>query len=110
MNIMNVNNTAFTAKVPVSRIKLARNINNAELPVDNYVIEMLEQHGSKIEKVADYLGRDVVITQRKGKVAGKPFNVVYANSGARTTRIDLNAMKDGKELIDGIINNLKINA
>ncbi len=110
MNIGRINNTNFGAKMPVSRIKLAKDINNKELPVDNYVTEMLSQHGKRIEDVANLLGRDVVITQRKGRVAGKPYNVVYANSGIITTRIDLNAMKNGKELIDGIISNLNSNA
>lgn len=102
MNIMNVNNTAFTAKMPVSRIKLARNLNNQELPVDDYVKEMLIQHGSKIERVADYLGRDVVLAQRG--------NLLLANSGARTTVVDMSKMNRGDELINGIIHNLHINA
>lgn len=72
---MNVNSVSFGAKMPVSRIKMARNINNSELPVDNYVKEMLEQHGGEIEKLASYLGRDVVLAQRG--------NLLLANSGAK---------------------------
>ena len=55
---MNVNPVGFGAKLPVSRIKLARDVNNKELPVDNYVREMLANHSAEIEKVADYVGRD----------------------------------------------------
>lgn len=102
MNSMNINSTTFGAKLPVSRIKMARNINNVELPVDNYVREMLEQNGSKIEKVANYVNRDVVLAQ-KG-------NLLLANSGAKTSVIDMSKMEKGDELIDGIIHNLKINA
>ncbi len=99
---MNINAVSFGAKMPVSRIKMARSINNTELPVNNYVKEMLEQHGGEIEKVANFVGRDVVLAQRG--------NLLLANSGARTSVIDMSKMKNGKELIDGIINNLKINA
>lgn len=102
MNSMNINSTSFGAKLPVSRIKMARSIANKELPVDNYVKEMLEQHGSKIEKVADYFGRDVVLAQ-KGKS-------LLVNSGVKTSVIDMKNMKKGEDLIDGIINNIKINA
>ena len=89
---MNVNPVGFGAKLPVSRIKLARDVNNKELPVDNYVREML----------ANYVGRDVVLAQ-KG-------NLLLANSGAKTSVIDMSKMKNGQELINGITNNLKINA
>ncbi len=99
---MNVNPVGFGAKIPVSRIKLARDLNNSELPVDNYVREMLKEHGAKIEKVANYVGRDVVLAQ-KGKL-------LLANSGPRTSVIDMRKLRNGKELIDGIINNIKINA
>lgn len=99
---MNINATAFSAKMPVSRIKMARNINNVELPVNNYVREMLDQHGSEIEKVANFVGKDVVLAQRG--------NLLLANSGARTSFIDMSKMKNGQELIDMIKNNLTINA
>lgn len=99
---MNVNPVGFGKKLPVSRIKMARNINNVELPVDNYVKEMLLEHGDKIEKLANYLDRDVVLAQRG--------NLLLANSGVRTSAVDMSKMKNGQELIDGIINNLKINA
>lgn len=93
---------AFRAKLPLSRIKFAKDINNKELPVDNYVREMLIEQGNEIEKVADFLGKDVVLAQR-GKL-------LLANSGPRTSVIDMRNMKNGQELIDGITNNLKINA
>lgn len=99
---MNVNPVGFGAKLPLSRIKLARNVNNQELPVDDYVKTMLSEHGDKVEKVANYLGRDVVLAQ-KG-------NLLLANSGAKTTAIDMSKMEKGEDLIDGIIHNLKINA
>ena len=99
---MNVNPVGFGAKLPVSRIKLARDVNNKELPVDNYVREMLANHSAEIEKVADYVGRDVVLAQ-KG-------NLLLANSGAKTSVIDMSKMKNGQELINGITNHLKINA
>lgn len=99
---MNVNPVGVGAKLPVSRIKLARDVNNKELPVDNYVREMLANHSAEIEKVADYVGRDVVLAQ-KG-------NLLLANSGAKTSVIDMSKMKNGQELINGITNNLKINA
>lgn len=102
MNTMNINSTSFGAKLPVSRIKLARSVSNKELPVDNYVREMLDQHGSKIEKVADYLGRDVLLAQ-KG-------NLLLVNSGVKTSAINMKKMEKGEDLIDGIIHNLKINA
>ncbi len=102
MNTMNVNNTAFTAKMQLPRIKMARNINNVELPVDNYVKEMLEQHGAKIEKAAEFVGKDVVLAQR-----GKTLLV---NSGAKTTAIDMREMNKGEDLVTGIIHNLHINA
>ena len=99
---MNVNPVGFGAKLPVSRIKLARDINNKELPVDDYVREMLAEHAAEIDKVADYLGRDVVLAQRG--------NLLLANSGAKTSVIDMSKMKNGQELVDGIKNNLKNNA
>ena len=97
---MNVNPVGFGAKLPVSRIKLARDISNKELPVDNYVREMLANYGSEIEKLADFVGRDVA---QRG-------NLLLANSGAKTSVIDMSKMKNGQELVDGIKNNLKINA
>lgn len=99
---MNVNSVGFGAKLPVSRIKIARDLNNAELPINNYVREMLEQHGAEIEKVADYVGKDVVLAQRG--------NLLLANSGPRTTVIDMSKMNSGRDLINGITHNLKINA
>jgi len=63
---------------------------------------MLANHSAEIEKVADYVGRDVVLAQ-KG-------NLLLANSGAKTSVIDMSKMKNGQELINGITNNLKINA
>lgn len=99
---MNVNPVGFGAKLPVSRIKLARNVNNQELPVNDYVKAMLDEYGNEIEKVANYVGRDVVIAQ-KG-------NLLIANSGAKTTVIDMSKMERGKDLINGITNNLKINS
>jgi len=99
---MNVNPVGFGAKLPVSRIKMARNSNNVELLVDNYVREMLSEHGAVIEKYASSLGKDVVLAQRG--------NLLLANSGVRTSAIDMSKMKNGQELIDGIINNLRINA
>ena len=99
---MNVNPVGFGAKLPVSRIKLARDISNKELPVDNYEREMLANYGSEIEKLADFVGRDVVLAQRG--------NLLLANSGAKTSVIDMSKMKNGQELVDGIKNNLKINA
>lgn len=99
---MNVNNTAFGAKLPVSRIKMARTVGNTELPVSNYVKEMLEQHGGEIEKYANFVGRDVVLAQRG--------SLLLANSGAKTSVIDMGKMENGKELIDGIIENLRINS
>ena len=99
---MNVNSVVFGAKLPVSRIKFARDISNRELPVDNYVKEMLADHGAEIERMADYLGRDVVLAQ-KG-------NLLLVNSGIKTSAIDMSKMWEGKELINGITNNIKINA
>lgn len=101
MNSMNINSTSFGAKLPISRIKMARNANNESL-VGSYVKEMLEQHGSKIEKVADHVGRDVVLAQRG--------DLLLVNSGVKTSAINMKKMEKGEELIDGIINNLKINA
>lgn len=99
---MNVNPVGFGAKLPVSRIRLARDVNNKELPVDNYVKEMLANHGAEIERIANYFDRDVVLAQ-KG-------NLLLANSGAKTSAIDMSKIKNGQELIDGITNNVKINA
>lgn len=93
---------AFRAKLPLSRIKFARDINNRELPVDTYVKEMLTQYGNEIEKVANHVGRDVVLAQ-KGKL-------LLANSGPKTTVIDMREMHNGRDLVNGITNNLKINA
>ena len=98
---MSVSPVGFGAKLPVSRIKYATNIHNRELPVDNYVKEMLANYGSEIEKLANYLGKDVVIAQ-KG-------NLLLANSGPRTTVIDMRKMEHGRDLINGITHNLKIN-
>ena len=99
---MNVSSVGFGAKFPVSRIKFAKDINNKELPVDNYVKEMLAEHGNEIEKVADFVGRDVVLAQR-GKL-------LLANSGPKTTVIDMREMHNGRDLINGITDNLRINA
>lgn len=63
---------------------------------------MLANYGSEIEKLADFVGRDVVLAQRG--------NLLLANSGAKTSVIDMSKMKNGQELVDGIKNNLKINA
>ena len=108
---MNVNPVGFGAKLPdpnashgtkESGYFAPRDINNKELPVDNYVREMLANYGSEIEKLADFVGRDVVLAQRG--------NLLLANSGAKTSVIDMSKMKNGQELVDGIKNNLKINA
>lgn len=101
MNSMNINSASFGAKLPVSRIKFARDIHNVELPVDNYVKEMLAEHGSKIENAANYVNRDVVLAQRG--------NLLLANSGPKTSVIDMSKMNKGDDLIDGIIHNLSIN-
>ena len=99
---MNVNPVGFGAKIPVSRIKMAKTVGNTELQVDNYVKEMLEQRGAEIEKLANFVGRDVVLAQR-GKL-------LLVNSGAKTSAIDMSKMKHGDELIEGIKNNIILNA
>ena len=101
MNI-NVNSIGFGSKIPVSRIKFARDINNKEFPIDNYVKEMLSEYGQEIETVAKQVGKDVVLAQ-KG-------NLLIANSGVKTSVVDMNKMKSGRDLVNGITHNLKINA
>lgn len=98
---MNINGIGFGAKMPISRIKMAKSVNNTELPVNNYVREMLEQHGAEIEKAASYFDRDVILAQRG--------NLLLANSGVKTSVIDMSKMKNGMELIEGIKNNLMVN-
>ena len=73
-----------------------------EVEGKNKTKEMNLHKTIEIEKVADYVGRDVVLAQ-KG-------NLLLANSGAKTSVIDMSKMKNGQELINGITNNLKINA
>lgn len=99
---MNVNPVGFGNKVPVSRIKMARTVGNTELPVDNYVKEMLKKRGPEIEKLANVWGRDVVLAQR-GKL-------LLVNSGAKTSAIDMSKMSHGDELIEGIKTNIILNA
>lgn len=98
---MNIDKISFGARMPVSRIKLARNVNNQELPVDNYVKEMLSTHSAELEKVANFFDRDVVLAQRA--------NLLLVNSGAKTSVIDMSKMQNGNELIDGIKTNLAQN-
>ena len=81
---------------------LARDLNNKEVPINDYVREMLTVYGDKIENVANFLNKDVVLAQ-KG-------NLILANSGSKTSVTDLSKIEKGEDLINGIINNLKINA
>ena len=54
---MNINPVGFGNKLLLSRIKFAKDINNKELPVDNYVREMLIEHGNEIEKLQIFWGK-----------------------------------------------------
>jgi hypothetical protein len=102
MNVTPVGvNSNFGAKMPVQRIRFARDIHNEELPVDNYVREMIAEHKDSIAAIADLYDRNVTIAQRNSEV--------LANSGTITSVIDTKKMNLGKDLIDCIINNIREN-
>ena len=96
---MNVNPVGFGAKLPVSRIKY---IETAKAPVDDYVKMMVNDNRQILEQMANVVDKDVLLSQRN--------KLLLVNSGARTSVIDMNKMKHGDELIDGIKNNINLNA
>jgi hypothetical protein len=105
MNVRNITpvdtNVNFAAKMPLQRIRFARDIHNQELPVDDYVRKMIADNKDSINSVADLYDRNVTIAQRNSEV--------IANSGTITSVIDTKKMDHGKELIDCIINNIRKN-
>ena len=95
---MNINSVSFQGQVPISRIKLARNLNNKELPVNDYVRDMLATHNEELEKVANFFDRDVVIAQKA--------NLLLINSGVKTSVLDMSKMKHGSEVVTAIKMNI----
>lgn len=95
-------NVSFGAKIPQSRIQLARDINNTELPVGEYLKERLPEIKPALEKVAELYKANVTLAQ-KG-------DLLMVNSGPITSYVDMANMKKGSELYDGIVNNIKANS
>ena len=63
---------------------------------------MVNDNRQILEQMANVVDKDVLLSQRN--------KLLLVNSGARTSVIDMNKMKHGDELIDGIKNNINLNA
>ncbi len=98
MNINGINNMAFGANLPI-RTKVLKTVdkNGAAVNTD-YLKQMLEDNRDELNNLIRFVNKDLVLAQRG--------NTVLINSGAKTDAIELNKMKNGRELIDGIRNNL----
>lgn len=106
MNINPVTNADFSvaentfkAKIPNSRIKVANK-------VDDYVEYMLNKYGSVIENNAQAYDTVVKIAQRKDN----KVNALYVNSGAITSRIDMNGLNHARDFYRGIVDNIRANS
>lgn len=114
MNIMNVNNTAFTAKIP-ARINIKTKNPALQESTKEYFSELMklrkETAGTLISKL-EYLGKTVNLYFRGNEVVGKHnTNAVYINAGGpRTSRFDFEQAKDGEDLLNTIIKNIDLNA
>ncbi len=104
---MNVSGVGFGAKMPVSRVRILK---SKEPGAENYIAELMEQKGSEVYTLADRLKKNVVLNRVVGMFGKENVDALYVNSGANTSRIDLKAVKNGDEVIEGIKNNLILNA
>lgn len=120
MNIMNVNNTAFGAKMPVSkmpatRINIKAKTTATEEIANEYLsglMELRKDAAKNLMNKLDYLDKTVDLYFRGSEVInGQKINAVYINArGPKTTRFDFEQAKDGKEFLDSIMENIDLNA
>lgn len=115
MNIMNVNNTAFGAKIPNSRINIQGKTSVVKESAEEYLEGLIELRGDSAKKLMnklDYLDKTVDLYFRGSEVInGNKINAVYINArGPKTTRFDFEQAKDGEEFLNTIIKNIDLNA
>lgn len=98
MNINGINNMSFGANLPI-RTKILKTVdkNGAKVNTD-YLKQMLEDNRDELNNLIRYVDKNLILAQRG--------NTVLVNSGVKTDAIELGKMKNGRELIDGIRNNL----
>lgn len=101
MNINGINNALFGTKLQKG-IKILKTVDEKGALVNtDYLKQMLEDNIEELDNLIHYVNRDLFLAQRG--------QTILINSGAKTDVIELNKMKNGRELIVGIRNNLSKN-
>jgi hypothetical protein len=106
MNVRNItpvdsNVNLAARKMPIQRIKFAKDIHNQELPVDGYVREEIAKHKGVINSVAELYDRAVTIAQRNDSI--------FVNSGTITSVIDKKDITGRNDFLHCIIDNIRAN-
>ena len=114
MNIMNVNNTAFTAKIPARINITTKNPAMQESAEECFygIMKQRKDSAKKLTSMLEYLDKTVNLFFRGNEVVGRQnTNAVYINAGGpRTSRFDFEQAQDGEELLSTIIENINLNA